>query len=110
MTPLSDLQKTVQELNDAQYKSIVDLVIGHKYAIRKIEVIKNGGSERVCVHCRDFKIVLPESASSRVTQKHVQQINGAGVNMIYVVYNGIRELKNGKRTYDIVFALDSEVE
>ncbi|TLY46269.1 MAG: hypothetical protein E6K54_08515 [Gammaproteobacteria bacterium] len=110
MTSLVDLQKTVQDINNAQYKTISDLVVGHKYAIKKLEPVKVGGLDRFCVYCRDFKLALPEAISARILQKHVQQINESNTIMVYIVYNGIKELANGKRKIDLILTLDSEVE
>jgi len=109
MTTLVELQKILQEINDLTYKNISDLEVGHKYAIRKLEAVKTSNGDRICVHFRDFKVILPETLSSRITAKHVTQINSSNI-LTYVVYNGIKEKANGKRRYDIMFTMDSEVE
>jgi len=109
MGTLADLQKAVQEINEITYKNLNDLVVGHKYAIRRLEPMRTSNGDRTCVHCRDFKILLPEGISSRITQRHVTTINSS-TTLTYIVFNGIKELANGKRNYDIMFSIDSEVE
>jgi len=109
MSTLNDLQKILQEINDITYKNIVDLEVGHKYAIRRLEPVRTSYGDRTCVHCRDFKILLPESISSRISPKHTTSINNSSL-ITYILYNGIKELPNGKRRYDIMFTTDSEVD